>query len=131
MKKQNLLPLALICAVVTLAGCASSGSAVLKKETESSVATKIEQGVTTKAQVREMFGSPMKTSFTDGGLEIWTYERDNLKADAVNYIPLVGLFGSSMSGTKKELVILFDESDVVKRFSMSEAPTTVKTGVFN
>jgi hypothetical protein len=78
-----------------------------------------------------MFGSPAKTSFTDGGLEIWTYERSNLKADAVNYIPIVNFFGSSMSGVKKELVVLFDANNVVKRYSMSESPETVKTGIFN
>lgn len=78
-----------------------------------------------------MFGSPAKTSFTDGGLEIWTYERSKMHADAVNYIPIVNLFGSSASGIRKELVILFDDKDIVKRFSMSESPETVKTGIFN
>ena len=111
-------------------GCASSGNQSLKKETESSVNQKIAVGRTSKREVRAHFGSPFQTSFTDGGLEIWTYELAKMKADAVNYIPLVGLFGSSASGTKKQLVILFDEKDMVKKFSMSDSPVAVKTGVF-
>lgn len=78
-----------------------------------------------------MFGSPATTSFTDGGLEIWKYELSKMKADAVNFIPVVNLFGSSASGTKKELVILFNDNGTVRKFSMSESPVNVKTGVFN
>lgn len=89
------------------------------------------EGKTTKAEVKVMFGSPIKTTFTDGGLEIYTYELAKMSADAVNYIPLVGLLGGSASGTKKELVILFDDKGIVKKFSMSESPVKVKTGVFN
>lgn len=123
--------LGLTAALGLSSGCASAGSKVLHHETETTVSQKLTEGQTTKAEVRKMFGSPAKTSFTDGGLEIWTYERSNLKADGVNYIPIVNLFGSSMSGVKKELVILFDSHDVVKRYSMSESPETIKTGIFN
>ncbi len=78
-----------------------------------------------------MFGSPIKTSFTDGGLEVWTYEFSKVSADAVSYIPIVNLFGATASGTKKELVVLLDKSGVVQRFSMSESEVKQKTGVFN
>lgn len=40
------------------------------------------------------------------------------------------MFGSSMSGTRKALVILFDENDVVKRANMSESKIETETGVF-
>jgi len=123
----SLLGLAL--AVLLFAGCASAGNASLKKETEQSVSTKIVAGKTTKVQVRSMFGSPGKTSFTDGGSEIWTYELSNMSADGINYVPFAGLFGSSVSGTKKELVVLFDDANIVKKYSMSESPVSVKTGL--
>ena len=117
--------------LAVLAGCAAVGNEPLRTETEASVAQKIIKGETTKDQVRVMFGSPVKTSFTDGGLEIWTYEFVNVSADAVNFIPVVNLFGSSASGTKKELVVLFDENDRVRRFSMSESEVSQRTGLFN
>lgn len=117
--------------VLMLAGCASVGNDRLRSETVESVSTKIEEGKTTKEEVRQAFGSPVKTSFTDGGLEIWNYEFANVSADAVSYIPIVNLFGSSASGTKKELVVLFDENDIVKKFNMSESEVKQRTGLFN
>ena len=78
-----------------------------------------------------MFGSPAVTSYTDGGLEIWKYELSDVSADAVNFIPIVNMFGSSASGTKKELVLLFNDDNTVKKYNMSESDVSVKTGLFN
>ena len=127
------IALAAIVAVsfATLAGCAGTGNDSLRSETEATVSTKISEGKTTKDDVRTMFGSPMKTEFTDGGLEIWHYELTKLHSDAVNFIPVVNLFGTSASGQKKELVVLFDSHNVVKRYSMSESAVSQKTGIFN
>lgn len=114
-----------------LAGCASTGNEKLKTETEASVSTKIVEGKSTRKEIRELFGAPLKTTFTDSGLELWTYEFTNVSADAVSYIPIVNSFGSSASGTKKELVLLFDKNGVVQRYSMSESEVKHKSGLFN
>ena len=53
-----------------------------------------------------------------------------MKSDAVNYVPIVNFFGSSMSGTKKELVILFNDDMTVKRSNMAESDVQTKTGLF-
>lgn len=107
------------------------GNESLRKESESTMATRMQEGKTTKAEVRTMFGSPFKTSFTDAGAEIWNYELNNVSLDAISYVPIVNLFGGSASGTKKELVVLFDQVGIVKRYSMSESGVTQKTGLFN
>jgi outer membrane protein assembly factor BamE (lipoprotein component of BamABCDE complex) len=114
-----------------MVGCASVGNETLRAESESSVKGKVVEGKTTKSEVKSMFGSPLKTSFTDGGLEIWTYEFSKVSADAVSYIPIVNLFGATASGTKKELVVMFNKDSVVQRYSMSESDVKQKTGVFN
>ncbi len=116
---------------IFIAGCASTGNQTLKEETEASVSAKIINNVTTQAEIKAMFGSPYETTFTDGGLEIWKYQLDDLKADAINYVPIVNMFGSSMSGTRKELVILFNDDGTVKRNSMAESAVSQKTGLFN
>ncbi|MDN0075411.1 outer membrane protein assembly factor BamE [Crenobacter sp. SG2303] len=116
---------------ISLAGCAGTGSSQLRAESETSVAQKIHEGKTSKNEVRQMFGSPMKTTFTEGGLEVWNYEFTKMSGDAVNYIPIVNLLGSSTSGKKKELVVMFDQDNIVKRYSMSESDVSVKTGLFN
>lgn len=117
-----------ICTII-LSGCASSGNHSLRNETEATVQTKIIEDKTTKSEIRKAFGSPNETSFTDNGKEIWKYLLVDASADGVNYIPIVNMFGSSVSGTRKELVILFD-GDIVKKFSMSESAHSVRTGVF-
>jgi outer membrane protein assembly factor BamE (lipoprotein component of BamABCDE complex) len=117
--------------VISLVGCASVGNEKLRIESEGTMSKKILEGKTTKTEVRSMFGSPMKTSFTDGGLEIWNYEFSNVSADAISYVPIVSMFGGSASGTKKELVVMFDLNNIVKRYSMSESEVTSKTGLFN
>lgn len=129
--KPSILLTALCAAALTLVGCASKGNESLRKETEVSIGTKLTEGKTTKVEVRKMLGSPLKTSFTDGGLEISTYEFDNVTSDAINYVPVLNWLGSSASGTKKELVILFDKTNVVQRYSISESDVKVKTGLYN
>ena len=129
--KPSILLTGICLAALTLVGCASKGNESLRKETELTIGSKLTEGQTTKADVRKMLGSPLKTSFTDGGLEISTYEFDNVTSDVINYVPVLNWLGSSASGTKKELVILFDRANVVQRFSMSESNVKVKTGLYN
>lgn len=127
MKKP--LSLLLLSSILTLSGCASMGNQVLKKESESTIQSKIIENKTTKDEIRKIFGSPDQTNFTDNGKEIWKYEFINIKADAVDYIPIVNWFGSSSSGTKKQLIILF-EGNTVSKYSMSESAHSIKTGIF-
>jgi len=131
MKKFAVPATVLALSVALLSGCASVGNETLREESEASVSKKIIEGKTTKAEVRAMFGSPTKTTFTDGGLEVWNYEFSNVSGDAINYVPILNLLGSSASGKKKELVVMYDQANRVKRFSMSEAQVTQRTGLFN
>jgi outer membrane protein assembly factor BamE (lipoprotein component of BamABCDE complex) len=131
MKIQSICSVIGIAIALVAVGCASTGNETLRAESESSVSKKMIEGQSTKADVRKIFGSPLRTSFTDGGLEIWTFEFSNVSADAVSYIPIVSMFGGTASGTKKELVVMFDDKGVVKRYAMSESAVTNKTGFFN
>jgi len=128
MKKIINTTSALLFMALLVTGCASIGNESIRKESESSVAQKITEGKTSKDEIRSMFGSPISISFTDSGLAIWKYELSKMSADAVSYIPVVNLFGTSSSGTKKELTVLFDEKGIVKRYSMNESPVQIKTG---
>lgn len=114
--------------MAVLAGCASSGNSSLKNHNEQTVGSYITEGVTTKAEVMETFGSPLDTSFTDGGREIWEYSLSDVSADAISYVPIVNLFGTSASGTQKKLTILFDD-ETVARYSMTESDVRSGTGL--
>ena len=122
----------LVCLVsITLFGCATAGNDSLRLESEASVNNKIKVGLTTKNEVKTIFGVPITTSYTDGGSEIWKYELSKMKADVASYIPIVSFFAASSSGIKKELVVLFNDNDTVRKFNMSESDLKVRTGVFN
>ena len=125
------LMFALLCLCGVMGACATAGNDSLRKETESSVGDKIKPGETTKAEVKGLFGSPLNTSYTDSGLEIWKYELSNLSVDATSLIPVVSIFAASSSGKKKELVVFFDEKDVVKKYNMSESNVKVRNGLLN
>jgi len=131
MKKFTYLAIALSFVIVGGCSTASGGNQTLKNETEASATSKIINNVTTQAEIRAMFGSPYETTFTDGGMEIWKYRLDDLRGDAINYVPILNLFGSSYSGTRKELVLLFNDDGTVKRNSMSESAVQNKSGVLN
>ncbi|SQA84099.1 Uncharacterised protein [Citrobacter freundii] len=77
---------------VALAGCASSGNQQLKNETETSVQSKIQEGKTTKAEVKSYFGSPDAVSYTDGGNEIWKYAFAKVKVNGTSLHPVLWPF---------------------------------------
>ena len=117
-----------------LVGCANQGSTVLKSLTEAEVESKIVVGKTTRDEVRALYGSPLETKYTDSGLEIWTYQYDDTTGlnpeNIASKVFTLGLAGSKQVGDRKELVVLFDGNNVVKRFNMSKSPVTKGTGMF-
>jgi outer membrane protein assembly factor BamE (lipoprotein component of BamABCDE complex) len=112
-------------------GCASTGNESIRAESGDTIKSKIEEGKTTQAQVQALFGAPTSTSFTDSGLEIWTYSFTKMSADAISYVPIVNMFGASSSGTRKSLVVMFDKKNIVQRYSINESAVTQKTGLLN
>jgi len=116
---------------VLVAGCATAGNDSLREESSRSVDQKIVDHRTTQSEVKDMFGAPMTTSFTDAGNAIWTFELSHMSMDAVSYIPVVSMFAGSSSGTKKTLTILFDGKNIVVKHQMTESPVKVRTGLFN
>ena len=112
--------------IVMITGCASSGNSFLKKESLDTIESKIVQGQTTKHDIRNSFGDPLLTSFTDSGNEIWTYQFDKMSLDALSIInPLKNTY----HGTRKQLVIMFDSSGVVSRYNMNASPHKTEMGI--
>lgn len=118
----------------TLAGCTGAGNESIKNASEAQVKKQITEGVTTKDQVQAMFGSPIKTSYTDNGSLIWTYQFDDTTALTPQTIGSVlftwGLAGTKTKGTRNELVVLFDENNLVKKFNMSNSKINSGTNLF-
>jgi outer membrane protein assembly factor BamE (lipoprotein component of BamABCDE complex) len=115
-------------AIVVLGACASAGNMALKDENEKSVSARIVEGKTTKQEVQAAYGQPTQTSFTDGGNEIWTFRYAYATPKPVNFVPIVGIFAGGADVQSKELVVMFDKSNVVSKFSMREMQQEVTRG---
>src|SRR5262249_1836989 len=90
-----------------LAGCASVGNESIADASIESVSQQMFKGKTTQAQVRQLYGDPMKTSFTDSGNESWEYSFSRLRSKPTNFVPYVNLIHSGAEGDKKSLAYFF------------------------
>jgi hypothetical protein len=115
--------------LAAVGGCASSGNESIADATGASVAGQLVKGKTTQADVRRLYGDPLKTSFTSSGSESWEYEFIRMQSKPTNFIPYVNLVHSGAEGDKKSLVILFDKSKVVQDYTMSTSRVNTSTGL--
>jgi hypothetical protein len=112
-----------------LSGCASVGNDSIADASPESVATQLVKGKTHQAQVRELYGDPVKTSFTDSGNEIWEYNFSRTVSKPTNFIPYVSLIHSGAEGDKKSLVIFFNKSKIVQQYTLSTSKVDISTGL--
>jgi hypothetical protein len=114
---------------VLLSGCASVGNESIADATPESVSGQLVKGRTSQQRVREVYGDPVKTSFTDSGNEIWEYDFSRMHAKPTNFIPYVSLIHSGAEGDKKSLVIFFDRSKVVQQYTISSSKVDISQGL--
>ena len=113
-----------------LSGCASVGNERIADATPETVSAQLVKGKTTQERVRELYGDPAKTSFTDSGNEIWEYDFSRMYSKPTNFIPYVNLIHSGAEGDKKSLVIFFDKSKVVQQYTVSSSKVDINQGLF-
>jgi hypothetical protein len=111
-----------------LAGCASRGNEVLKTQDTSTVNLTVIDGQTTRDEIQRIYGPPAQTSFLSEKNEVWTYRWQRATAQGQNFIPIVGAFVRGYDVRKKELVIVFNERNVVARHTMTDNNDAIKTG---
>jgi len=112
-----------------LSGCASVGNESIADATPQSVSAQLTKGKSTQGHVRELYGDPVKTSFTDSGNEIWEYDFSRMHSKPTNFIPYVNLINSGAEGDKKSLVIFFDRSKVVQQYTISSSKVEINQGL--
>ena len=117
---------ALVMAAVATTGCSSSGNEVLRSQDANAVDLNIIDGKTTRSEVERIYGPPNATSFASAQTDIWIYRWSRSTAKAENFIPYVGAFVGGRDVQTKELVILFNEQNVVVRHSMRESTDSVR-----
>lgn len=119
MKKITLYFQAVLLSVVAglffLTGCGGATIASGKKFDTTNVKN-IKKGVTTKAEILQMFDQPYLKNI-NAGKETWTYTHRSTvgKKDGASYIPIVGTFvGSRDYQHENSSLSLVFEKDVVK-----------------
>ena len=112
-----------------LSGCASVGNERIADASLQTVSEQLVKGKTTQEHVRQLYGDPVKTSFTDSGNETWEYEFSRLHSKPTNFIPYVNLIYSGAEGDKKSLVIFFDRSKIVQQYTISSSKVDVSQGL--
>ena len=125
MRKISLITTSLLLGTVLFTGCAvKTGNDKIENVTQDNILNMIEDGKSTKADVRKAFGEPRNIGFMDNGLEKWEYHHSRSVQKGVNYVPVVNWFVKGTDDTKKTLIVLF-EGNIVKThsFSSSEGET--------
>ncbi len=112
-----------------LSGCASAGNERIADASPETVSEQLVKGKTTQAHVRELYGDPVKSSFTDSGNEIWEYEFSRMYSKPTNFIPYVSLIHSGAEGDKKSLVIFFNKSKVVQQYTLNSSKVDISHGL--
>jgi hypothetical protein len=107
----------------------SSGNESIADATGATVGSQLLKGKTTQAEVRRLYGDPIKTSFSSNGFETWEYEFVRMQSKPTNFIPYVSLVHSGAEGDKKALVVFFDKQKVVQDYTMSTSRIDVSTGL--
>ena len=129
MKKISLIASSLVLGTVLFTGCAvKTGNDKIENVTQDNILNMIEDGKSTKADVRKAFGEPRNIGFMDNGLEKWEYSHIRKAGKAVNYVPVANWFVGGTNDTTKSLVILFD-GEIVKNFSIAVSEGETKGGL--
>lgn len=115
-------------ALLLVSACASSGNEKVRTETMDTVAAKVTKGVTTKDQVKALYGEPGNVSLTDMGSEVWTYTYAHATAKAVNFVPIVGLFEGGADVNKNEVVFIFDKNNILQNFTVHASQSETHRG---
>jgi hypothetical protein len=101
------------------AGCSTVGNGRLVQLDAAQARTLLVPGRTTQADVRQALGDGAVIRF-QSGLETWHYEYREGIAKGWDDVPYINLIVARLDRPTKELVILFDPSGVVKRWSLQE-----------
>ena len=105
--------------VLCATGCSTVGNGRLVQLDAAQAQTLLVPGKTTQADVRQVFGDGAVIHF-ESGLETWHYAYREGIAKGWDDVPYINLIVARLDRPTKELVILFDPSGVLKRWSLQE-----------
>jgi len=106
-----------VAAALAVAGCGTAGNGRLVQLDDATARGLLVPGATTQARVRQAFGQGTVIRF-GSGWETWQYQYREGVAKGWDEVPYIGLVTSRLARPTKELVVLFDDGGVVRRWSL-------------
>jgi hypothetical protein len=88
-------------------------------------------GQTTRDDIQRIYGQSSRVSFLSEKNEMWMYAWARASPQGQNFIRIVGAFARAYDVRAKELVIVFNEKNVVVRHAMTDNTNVVKGGLAN
>ncbi|MEA2708916.1 MAG: hypothetical protein QOF78_1517 [Phycisphaerales bacterium] len=120
---KGVLLSAMVCAVAGI-GCASTSSGTKMETTQVS---KIERGVTTRAQIEQMFGPCGSITLMGDGrrMMLYSYHETDTHVKGTTFIPFAGAWMGGSEGTTRsqQLQVILTRADVVEDFVMNDGTT--------
>jgi len=111
----RLLMLCLICAGLT--ACATVGNGRMRQLQPAEASQLLQPGRTTRAEAERLLGAGSVLCFDSGWTTLHYVYRDGLPR-ALDFVPLVGLVTSAIEAPETELVLLFDEQGLLRKFRL-------------
>lgn len=116
----------ILLAVIALSGCSAqkygqSGEPAQKSNlTFGVVKSQIVKGVTTQDEILKIFGSPNLVTKNKSNNEVWSYNKMSVEERGGNQVTFFGGQKASASSSSQsfDLIISFDDNDIVKDYSV-------------
>ncbi len=109
--------------VFGLMACATTKAPQKSNLTLGVIKTRIQEGVTSQAEIVRLIGSPNIITKNKEGQEVWTYSRQSFDAESGGFGGGVLIFGgsqafSSASSKSFDLIITFNDKNLVQNYSV-------------
>ena len=113
------LTLATLLTVLSLPlGCMSTG-----QKMDQSKVDQIKKGVTTRAELETMFGTPFNVAMMGEGKRMMVFMFATVQVKATNYIPVIGHLVGGTDDRQQILKVILNKDNIVEDYEFSDKST--------
>lgn len=114
-----------------ISGCAAkTGNQFLESTSSEELSKQLISNLTTKADVKQMFGDPLTIEILAPNIELWSYAFVRSEAKMSNFVPVVELFYRGSNDNRRSLHIIFNNDNTINSFKFINSDGETKYGLF-
>ena len=106
----------LLLTVLLITSCGTT----MGKRIDNTKISEIKKGITTKTEITNLLGQPENITNRSDGTTYFIYSFGSVKHSALTYVPVVGLFAHKTAVETENLMITFDDNNIVKNYNYSK-----------